>query len=332
MCFSNWYQKRLFLIIITFVSFCSNVFSAILPNWNLLESEQYDSEYLLYQLSYSGLLTAFVWTDLANVAFQTKPTQPDFNGFKNCALSMKVSTEKYPLAETLRATRFDWRNKISPDFNKVHLVEKVDLDAKIVHEVTWVDWGNNKLEYYKIPEINEGYISDLDNEYDPATDIFSELKPSKIKNILSLSHTPDLHQDKTQLIRVNSLPLSKLDRVLDPLSFLYVARWNDYENSANEYIYDIAYKDEIRQYSLHYLGKEVLMPYDKPITTYKVEAKRRNDEEAEEEGFMVMWITDNDKRIPIKYLIDGVIGEIRVKIINDSLLNYKNISPCTVRQ
>lgn len=316
------------MIVFVFISASSTGYSAILPDWNLLETKEQNSEYLLYQLSYSGFLTAFVWKDLANVAFQTTLGQLEFDGYKNCDISMKVSTEKYALAETLRSTRFNWHSKISPDLKKIYLVEKIDLDARTDYEVTWVDWKNKKIDYLKTPEKEEIEFDEWDEEYDFNNEAVDAADEEIIDNIPLLMHTPDQHQDKTQLVLANSIPLPDSNEILDPLSFLYAARWNDYKKQ-KEYFYDIAYKDEIRQYSLHYLGNETLTLYGKNISTIKIEAKRKNEDEADDEGFLVMWLTDSKQRIPVNFIIDGVIGDIRVRINEESLQNNHNIFQCS---
>ena len=330
MCFSYGTLSRIYLVTCVFVSTCSTVFSASLPNWQLnITPHDNDSEFLHYQLAYSGFVTAFAWKSLANVTFQSTPRQTDFNGASNCVLSMKVSSEQYALAEMIRATRFQWRSTLNWNATKLYFSEKIDLDSRSEHEVTWIDWNKYLIDFYTTPEKEDIYIDELDEEFDDYDGLSNE-EQSMVLNIFPLSHRPDKNQSSTQLSIVNSVSfpnLQELQELIDPLSLLYTARWNNYSQQ-KLYSYNVAYKDEIRQYRLQYVGKETLELYGKQVPTIKVESKRLSKDEAEDEGFMMIWLTDDDYRKPVMYTIDAVIGEIQLKINKESLENKQNIPPC----
>jgi hypothetical protein len=305
MLFSNEHLSRLYLIICIFFGTYSSVFSSSLPNWHLNTTlQENDSEYLHYQLAYSGFVTAFIWKDLANVVFQATPNQSDFNAVSTCILSMKVSSEQYVLAEALRATRMHWRSTLNPELTKLYYSEKIDLDSRSEHAVTWIDWKNHLIDYYLTPEKEDIYIDELDDEFDVTDDLSGDVQ-LKVKDILPLMHSPDKNQNTTHLSIVNSISLPNIEELIDPLSLLYLTRWNEYSDHQG-YSYSVAYKDEIREYRLEYMGKEILHLYGKQVPTIKIESKRLNKDEADDEGFMMIWLTDNDQRIPVMYVIDAV--------------------------
>jgi len=319
---------RFTLIFSIFASVSLSVSSSTLPDWYLTKRPSSNVEYLNYKLAYSGFITAFVWTELANVAFQSTPNQPNFYTLSNCSLSMKVSSEQYGLAETLRATRMHWRSILNSNVTQLYYSEKIDLDGRTEHEVTWIDWNKNLIDYYTTPEKEDVYIDELDDEFEEYLEI-SETEKSLIKDILPLTHQPDKHRKATQLSAVHSNSLPELKQLLDPLSLLYIARWNDYSKQTL-LSYNVAYKDEVRQYRIEYLGKESMELYGEQIQTIKVESKRWNEDEAEEEGYITIWLTDDNQRIPVMYLIEAVVGEIRVKINKESLKKNTNKTTCKV--
>lgn len=303
------------------------------PQWRLSQDHQpaAHNEYLLYRLAYSGIFTAFLWKDLADVALVTGPDNDRrLQQVNSCEITLKLTTENYALAESLRPTRYTWRSIIAPDLSRTYLIEERDEGAEAELNASWLDWQNDSIDLYrmrkKIPVGgNTGFFEDENSailawEQDGA-------KPPPP----ALSHYPMLDNKYTYLVYDKTVVLPETERLIDPLTLLYAARWNDYQ-SQPEIVLPISYEDEIRYYKARLTGHETLHIGSTDVPTLKIDIQRTDRQTSKEEGFLIMWVSDDERRIPLQFDIKAKVGKLRVFAREQSLGEQSSADSCLSRK
>jgi hypothetical protein len=278
---------------------------AALEPWHLHQSPA-EAEHWVYRLAYRGILTAFAWKELADVAFTARVAPARVQGEAACELEMRLSTEAHRFAEFLRPTRYRWRSFSDPMLQRVLLVEMAELtDDDREHRITWVDWSRRSIELFrllkrrKVPE----FLGDWQQE-------------GRDHGLLRalLRDEPEYRPGERLMSWDKALSLDSVtEHLLDPLGFVHAARWHSWKEG--DLVRPITFKDEIRHYRAHLVGREPVIVGGVPRSALKVEMRRRNTGEAKEEGFMRVWFSDNERRTPLKFVIDGFIGRIRLRLL-----------------
>ncbi len=301
--------------------------------WNLLDTRVENAENLVYHLSYKGFFTAFFWKGLANVAFIADTSSHLFNNQPSCYLMLKVSTENFGFAETLHPVRFIWRTTIDPAFPRVLLTEEINEIVDGKYELVWLDYANNKIELFrkrrKIPD-QIIYAEDEEGESDLEGDIVVSSyweKDGKKAVPAFLDTFPPLENGMSYLVYDKTAPVKLEHPVLDPLSLLYAARWWDYD-LLGDLVVDVNYKDRINQYTAHRHGREIIKVAGRELPATKIELTRTNKDEAKNEGYMLMWLSDDGQKLPLQYQVDAKFGKIKVHISEKSLINYRKQKLC----
>ncbi len=292
-----------------------------LERWNLQRPPE-NSEHLRYRLAYRGILTAFVWKELAEVAFTASAAISQQAPEPACELVMSLTTENNGFAEYLRPTRYRWRSFSDPVLQRALLVEVKELtDDDREHRVSWIDWKRRRIELFRLRKRRTvpGFLGDweADGTGEPDHRLLRTL----------LRDEPPPRKGERRMSWARAVPIgAAITRLLDPLGFLYAARWHDY--GRGDLVAPVSYKKEIRTYRAHLLGREWLELDGVRHRVLKVEMRRRNDREAEEEGFMRVWFSDDSRRTPLRFVIDGFIGQIRLRILPESIARGSQPLPC----
>ncbi len=313
--------------------FSGPLYAKSYPHWNLPDTRVANAEKLVYHLSYKGFFTAFFWKGLANVAFIADTNSHLFNNQPSCYLQLKVSTEQFGFSETLHPVRFVWRTTVDPSLSRVFLTEENNEIVDGKYELVWLDYANNKIELFrkrrKIPD-QIIYAEDEEGESDLEGDIVVSShweKDGKKAVPAFLDTLPPLENGMSYLVYDKTAPVKLEHPVLDPLSLLYAARWQDYE-SLGDLVVDVNYKDRINQYTAHRHGREIIKVAGREMPAIKIELTRSNKAEAREEGYMLMWLSDDGQHLPLQYQVDAKFGKIKVHISQKSLINYRKQKLC----
>jgi len=323
------------LLVVFVLSFNVNVlFAEELEKWNLHSNNSGHSDYLAYKLKYSGFITLFIWKDLADVAFISNSQSGDFEGHTSCRLEMRLTTENYSFSESLHPYRYRWRSTVSPDLRKIFLVEEISEGKKEEYNINWVNWESDTIDYFRkrqliVPETDVFAEEEYDNYFDAKVELPKpHWEKDGEKSMPSyFNHLPNIEDSHDYLVYDKSVEFEQITEAIDPLAMLYSARWYN-KNELNKPVFNVVHKDEIREYQLEILGEEMINIGDQEISTTKINIKRRNEKEAEEEGFISLWVSNDARRIPIRYEVQVRIGTMHVELTEKSLHEYNQPKTC----
>lgn len=326
-------MKNLFNIFI----FCASLTSAVvhaddLVQWSLPQTQKADEEFLLYRLSYSGFFTAFIWKDLADTVIVADNQSHTFNKQKTCQLNLKMSTEDFLISELVLPMRFHWRTTVSPDLSRIFLIEEINKNKDNSHKVVWVNQKKKQLEiYHKRQKVS---LSAPVDDYFDDDDSFEEQDEVKVWEKDGAKKAPDflLNEPRIEarldyLVYDKTVKISKNTTVFDPLSLIYSARWYDY-GKVKKVDFTVVYKDGFRKYQVFYEAREKLEIGSKTVDVIRIEIRRNKDEARSDEGFMVIWLSDDERRIPLQYLVEVELGTIKLQINPSNLENYQTPVNC----
>ncbi len=243
------------------------------------------AENLDYRLAYRGLLTLFIWKELADVRLLAEAGDPG-----RCQLAMQLTTQNHALAETVRPTRYLWWSSSFPGPERVEAVVIRDLGPKALEVRLGLVMGD-RLRYYK-------------RDFEPPPARAEQFEPLE-------GHRP---HPALRLHRRKTLPAGRL---LDPLGFVVRARWHDYQQG--DFEAPVLYKDELRRYRAHLVGRTTLQLGGRRLPALEVHFGRSRAGEARREGFMRVWFSDDDRRLPLRFHIRGRLGALEVTLRPRSL-------------
>ncbi len=243
------------------------------------------AETLDYRLAYRGLFTFFIWKELADVRLLAEAGDQG-----RCELAMQLTTQNHALAEAVRPTRYLWWSRSSGGPERVEAVVIRDLGPKAL-EVRLGLVSGDRLRYYK-------------RDFEPPPARAERFEPLE-------GHRP---HPALRLRRRKTLPAGRL---LDPLGFVARARWHDYRQGGFEA--PVLYKDELRRYRAHLVGRTTLKLGGRRLPTLEVHFSRSPPGEARHEGFMRVWFSDDERRLPLRFRIRGRVGALEVTLRPKSL-------------
>ncbi len=301
---------------------------AEMERWRLAETRLDGGEYLVYRLSYRGIFTAFVWKDLADLALISGQRPITFEQQPGCHLQLKLSTENYAVAEVLRPTRYQRHSIVDPGLQRALLVEEIEDSTEDEQNATWINWMDKRIELFRqrrqITDDSAGFFFDDDDPY-PAEMEWEEDGARPLPDFLNTS--PLLEGKYTPLVYDKSIDIPDLESLLDPLSLIFAAR-RQVDDSSQERIFPVTYEDEIRYYRIHALGREDVDIAGTRLSAHKLEIKRTRLEGAEDKGLLIMWLSDDERRIPLQFEIQAKVGKVKIHIRPESLHNNRNTDSC----
>jgi hypothetical protein len=299
----------LFLITQTY-AFASEGNDSVAHNASL---DNFSGQIFHYTLRYRGLLTSMIWADLADISIQfsklSDHSLPLMDKKPVYEFSLHLTTQNYMKAELFQAVRYTYKTLLDNKLNTL-LVEESDMGDKQSHKFLWLDWQNKTLELFKRREkirLETDFIS------------FSEPKivwekdgkiplPSFLNTISHSQNKPlDLIHKKTgDDINVPS--------VRDPLSLIYTIRMQASNISPPplSQTIAIAVSDDIRLYHIKKEAQESLSINQQNIAATKYQI--HSDEK--EADYFYLWLSDDQKKIPLKMAMDATLGEIEINLLH----------------
>ena len=286
---------------------------------DLLTNQPKGTEYLTYKLSYSGLITGFAWKDLADAAFYIQSGEMTFEGVRTCEGIMRLTTENHSFAELLHPIRYEWISLTDPGLNRTYLVEEVDSGKSDNHHIVWLDWGNEEFRFYRKRKLNkidktpnwnfggeEEYVYEWDRDgKEPIPDFLDRYPPVNDGKMGYLIH------DKTE----SGL---EAETAIDPLSMVYRLRDHDFDSEPSVDI-TLTLNKDIEDYRATLVGKEEIWVNKTKLDALVVQITRRDETEAEKEGWLRVWFSDDELRIPLNFQAEAPVGKFRVKVTESSL-------------
>jgi len=299
-----------------------------MPHWRLAEQRAGNDEYLVYRLSYRGIFTAFVWKELADLALIAGHQPVNFEQQPGCHLQLKLSTENYSLAEALRPTRYLRRSIVDPNLRRALLVEEIEDSTEDEQNATWVNWADKRVELFRqrrqTSDDSTGFFFDDDDPY-PADVTWEKDGAKPLPAFLDTS--PLIEGKYTPLVYDKSIDIPDLETLLDPLSLIFAARRHA-DNPEQDLVFPVTFEDEIRYYRTHGLGRDKVEIGGVLRPAHKLQIKRTRIEGADDKELLVMWLSDDEQRIPLRFEIETKIGRIKIHIRPESLRNNHSAKSC----
>jgi len=203
--------------------------------------------------------------------------------------TLNVSSENYLKAELTHPVRFTYTTTMNDVMDKTLLVEQIDRGKNNKHNLLWLDWNNK--ETFLFEKKGEGKANQND-----------EKKISDIPEPLLVKNPADLVYKESG---------DKISRsmILDPLSLIYYLRTMSPDDKTE---ISIAVSDDIRIYAIEPLGKKIIEINDSQYQSrqYKIKTHEKKD------NFYYVWLNDNKKRIPLKFMMDAPLGKLLVELVN----------------
>jgi hypothetical protein len=265
-----------------------------------------ESNALHYRLSYSGIITGYIWKELADVTLHLTPEPDAFRGELAARLVMEVSTAGYSVAEAIHTLRYRWESLLSPDLQRTMLVRVIDQGDSDSHEVYWYDWQQKLIALYRkreqrdvsIPMFDSGPILEWEGDHLPPAPEFIDPRPEVAPGLGYLM------QSKQRPERLG-------DDAIDPLSMLLHLRQHDYHKE-NTRMLQIINEDDLAPYQARLVGMESLQRDDCHEAALKIEVRRHDD--SGEEGVMTLWLSDDAQRLPLRIDVDASLGMLHVEL------------------
>lgn len=270
---------------------------------------------LEYRLSYSGLLTGFIWKELADVTLALSPEKTEFQGKPAARISMVVDTTHYGFAETLHPLRYRWESILSPDLQRTLLVRIVDKGVNDSHEVAWYNWERGEIDLFRkrkqvdksIPIFDSAPILEWEKDKLPPAPSFIDSYPPVAPGLSYLYHS----KHKKEKLKVDAI---------DPLTMLFALSRHDY-GVESAHTLQILLDDDQAPYRAQLFGKESLKRGACADQALKV-AISRGDEKGEE-GAMTMWVSDDDRHIPLRVDVEAPLGSLHVVLKSSATASGK---------
>jgi hypothetical protein len=286
--------------------------------WDLLNNKPEHAEHLAYRLAYRGFLTGFNWMDLADVAIISSFQQTGFMGNKVCASSMRASTENYGFAENLHPVRYQWKSLSNAELDHTYLIDISDVGKSDNHNVTWVDWDDDEFRRYRKRQYRQAETSGWSFDSDEVVEEWYWEKDGREVIPEFLAKYPPVNDGSmSYFIHDDTRPLEKKVAAVDPLVMVRRARGHDFDQQSSMQVAIIA-ENEIEQFQITLLGREDYVVGETTVPALKLKSVMSEDPEGKE-GWMMVWLTDDDARVPLNFQVEAPFGKMRVQITEQSL-------------
>jgi hypothetical protein len=264
------------------------------------------SEELHYRLNYSGLITGYIWKELADVTLRLTPEETEFRGNPATRIRMEVTTASYSVAEALHALRYQWESILSPDLQRTLLVRVVDQGDNERHEVYWYDWEKKSVSLYRkreqrdvsIPMFDEQAKLEWEEDRWPPAPEFIDAHPTVAPGL-------------GYLIQSEQIPGRLDDDAIDPLTMLLRLRHHNYRKQ-NTLQLQIINEDELAPYQARFIGIETLERGDYSDQALRLEVERSDSRG--EKGMMTMWLSDDEQRQPLRIDVKASLGMLHIEL------------------
>jgi hypothetical protein len=286
--------------------------------WDLLNNKSEHAEHLAYRLAYRGFLTGFNWMNLADVAIISSYQPTDFLGNKVCSSSIRVSTEDYGFAENLHPVRYQWQSLSNTPLDHTYLIDISDIGKSDNHNVTWVDWDDNQFRRYRKRQYRQVESDGWSFESDESEEEWYWEQDGREDIPDFLSQFPTVNEGSmTYFIHDDTKPIEEKMAAVDPLVMVRRARGHDFDQQASMQVAVVA-EDAIEQFQITLIGKEDYVVGETTVSALKLKSVMAEDPEGKE-GWMMVWLSDDEARVPLNFQVEAPFGKMRVQITEESL-------------
>jgi hypothetical protein len=316
----TWIQPLLTGILF---SICSGLaYGEDYPKWDLLNKVPDSGEYIGYKIAYRGLFTGYTWQNLAAMVLHNKSRTEELNGQAVCQSVMRLSTENFPFAEAFHPVRYEWNAENNPDLSFTRLVKYIDSGKSDNYHVVWMDWPNETIRVYrkrKLKSVEQTtQLSFLGDQWAAEPDQVWEGDGAESLPPFLQEYPKVDNGTRSFLIHDKTVRNVGEEAALEPLGVLAVMRSHDYK-SQPDFNIDITVDEDVKQHTVRYQGEEVLQIDGVSLPVIRLRVANSAKNQADKEGWMDVWLSNDDRRLPVRYQVDAPVGKMRVQITEESL-------------
>ncbi len=263
-----------------------------------------------YRLAYQGLLTAFLWKDLADVSIFSLPDTVRFGGSDGCKMVMTLSTERYSFAEVFHPVRYRWESTTSPDLSRTYLTEERDTGSNREHNVVLMDWPNKRFSVYRKREkkLVDAYWEDSSVPVQVWETTENPALPPFLRDY------PLLDGKYSYFIPYKSKKTLNTDTGVDPLAMIYRIRRHDFTTKPDHYI-EVTHDNKVNRYHARLVQREVLQINDAERRSLRIVVIPEG-EAKHGKGQMDLWLSDDARRLPLRFEVKAPVGLLRIGLVN----------------
>ncbi|MEN8170368.1 MAG: DUF3108 domain-containing protein [Pseudomonadota bacterium] len=273
-----------------------------------LPAHAQEREQLHFHLSYSGLLTGFMWKELADVNLTLQPEETTFLDQPASRIEMTVSTEHYGFAESFHALRYRWESILTPDLQRIQLVRVIDEGDSNSHDVYWYDWSKDLISEFRKRKQIDVSIPMFDDEDGPKLEWEKDTFKRTPKFI---DPYPPVTEKLGYLIQKKYHKGVLNGDAIDPLTMLMRLRHHDFHGE-NTILLNIINEESLEPYLARLSGTAELQFNGCTEQAIKIEIRRSNHNG--EDGVMHMWLSDDARRLPLRIDVDAPLGSLHIEL------------------
>lgn len=240
-------------------------------------------ETLQYTVNYQGALSGSLPLAIAQVSLQLHPGVRTVDGIEMRHASLALSTEHFAEMEALHPLRFYYDSWFDPGLNHSVMVEMRKHFSTPKHELLWFNQREGQVRFFR-----KGSRSTS-----------SSGLPAFLTRISQLQQPEKFRQRRAVALVKGS--------ALDRLAMLYAVRGR---SLAPGDVVELAVSNgkDLLAYKIAVEAREQVQIADKPVASLRVSFTPRFDS-ANEEGYNVRaWLSDDEKRIPLRFRGSGLGG------------------------
>lgn len=272
-----------------------------------LSAQAQESEQFQFRMSFSGFITGYMWKDLAEMSMSLAPDEIQFQGQPAKRIHMSVTTEDYSFSEAIHALRYRWESILDSEMKRTLLVRVVDDGDNESHDVYWYQWPEKSIATFSKREQEDVTIPFFHEE----TKLKWETNTHPAPPAFIDSHAPVA--DGLSYLIMNKLKRDRLTHdAIDPLSMLVQLRHHDYQ-AEPELTLNVIHEDDLDPYKATLMSSESIDYDGEEVTALKLRMQR--DTEEGEEGAMTMWLSDDERRLPLRIDVEAPLGALHMKLL-----------------
>jgi hypothetical protein len=272
--------------------------------WKVRAGEQ-----LEYVVSYQGALSGWIELDIAKGIIKVDPDVRILDGVPVYQGSIRVTSKPYIKAELVYPFRYSYSSWFDTDSNLPLLVERVLRTHKSNHELLLFDREQRTVQRFKRKTKSGKGHSDL-----PEVQWLDEV---------------GAWADTTGFKRKDPIRFEDVSGVLDRFSMLQMLRGQPLAQGAS-YDLPVSNGKDLRGYRVSVEERRPLKLRKARIPAIKLKFEPVSADPDDDNEILYAWLSDDERRLPLRFSAKGAFGEIKVSLRRDAVLGRPGSDPSPV--
>lgn len=269
---------------------------ALLLAWPMLTA----AETLDYQVTYSGLFSAFQDVAIGDVQLEVDATGVSLDGQPIVRARLSASSAAYPLVEQLYPFRYEFTSYHQPDATRSLAFERRKQTRKLRHDLLLLDWAGDEVRRFGIAGTPDATAAGDE----PPPELFAALRRAGL---------PDYRaQFAPHPRRLATPPRTTLDR----LALLQQVRDLDLVAGASREL-TVTDGKEFIAYRVTVAKRELVPTAAGSIPAWKVRIESFETDDPEERprhAPVYVWLDEGARRLPLRFVSHHPAGKFIVEL------------------